>query len=358
MKFVEKGKVAVIFDGQFGSTGKGSIAGYLALQNENRVDIATTNSSANAGHWTKLPKGETICTHHLPTFGVLQDHTLIYLNAGSVINPDKLLREMEQCKVIYTRVKVHPRAAIIEDNHIVEEMDMHSAATSIASTQQGVGAALSDKILRKGNIAANSILADMNMIEDINLNVRLGLGHAVMLEIPQGYSLSLNSRFYPHVTSRNCTVMAGLADAGIHPIRLGRVLMSIRTFPIRVGNIVKDNNPKSIIGWSGDAYPDQHELNWEEDFPSIEPERTTVTNRQRRIFTFSKEQFIDAVIDNRPDIIFLNFINYMKSIGETNFLVDTIVNEYTSIMRGFPHMLYGHGPLTSDITENWKNEQV
>ncbi|MCK4975816.1 MAG: adenylosuccinate synthetase, partial [Anaerolineales bacterium] len=355
MKFVEKGKVSVIFDGQFGSTGKGSVAGYLAMQNENRVDIATTNSSANAGHWTKFKDGRTICTHHLPTFGVIQD-CMIYLNAGSVINPDKLLREMEDCKVSYKRVKIHPRAAIIYQHHIDKEMVAHSTATAIASTRQGVGAALSEKIQRMNNIAANSVLADMGMVEDINLNVRLGLGHRVTLEIPQGYSLSLNSQFYPHVTSRNCTVMAGLADANIHPLRLGRVLMSIRTYPIRVGNIYDgERGEKSIVGYSGEVYSDQRELQWS-DFPDIEPEKTTVTNRQRRIFTFSKEQFINAVVDNRPNIIFLNFVNYIKSSGETNFLVDTVINEYTAIMNGFPEMLYGHGPLTSDITENWRKD--
>ena len=53
-EYIKNGKASVLVDGQFGSTGKGLLAAYLALQPQNEVDIATTNASANAGHWTKF----------------------------------------------------------------------------------------------------------------------------------------------------------------------------------------------------------------------------------------------------------------------------------------------------------------
>ena len=74
-------------------------------------------------------------------------------------------------------------------------------------------------------------------------------------------------------------------------------ITTCRTLPIRVG------------GTSGDCYADQEELTWEElDLP---PERTTVTNRVRRIFTYSKMQIEEACWWCRPDLVFLNFANYV-----------------------------------------------
>lgn len=42
------GKLNIIMDGQFGSTGKGSLAAYLGLNHP--ADIYLSNLSPNAGH--------------------------------------------------------------------------------------------------------------------------------------------------------------------------------------------------------------------------------------------------------------------------------------------------------------------
>jgi adenylosuccinate synthase len=142
MKYIQNGKCAVLVDGQFGSTGKGLLAAYLAGLPENRVNIATTNASANAGHWTKYkdPAKRDFCCYHLPTFGVVQPNSEIYLNAGSVINPQLLFKEMIECGVDRTRVTIHPNAAIITQGDIDEETHPQSNATRISSTRKGVGA--------------------------------------------------------------------------------------------------------------------------------------------------------------------------------------------------------------------------
>lgn len=43
-----KGRVNILLDGQFGSTGKGLFAEYISKHN--RIDIAITNAGPNAGH--------------------------------------------------------------------------------------------------------------------------------------------------------------------------------------------------------------------------------------------------------------------------------------------------------------------
>jgi adenylosuccinate synthase len=61
-------------------------------------------------------------------------------------------------------------------------------------------------------------------------------GKKVLLEGTQGTGLSLFHGRYPHVTSRDTTTAACLAEAGIGPHRVRRVVMVTRTYPIRVGN--------------------------------------------------------------------------------------------------------------------------
>jgi adenylosuccinate synthase len=101
--------------------------------------------------------------------------------------------------------------------------------------------------------------------------------------------------------------MKCLSDAQVHPNYLGNVMLTIRTYPIRVGNIYKDDE---LIGYSGPFYPDSKELTWGE---IKEPaEKTTVTNRVRRVASFSKLQYERALHYIKPTHVFLNFSNYLK----------------------------------------------
>lgn len=343
MSFIQDGKVSFIVDGQYGSTGKGNIAAYLASQPENRVSLAITNASANAGHWAKFKDGRQYLTHHLPMFGVIQK-CQIYLCAGSIINPGVLLKEMKINGVDRDRVHIHPRAAIITPGHIGMERDTGSTATQIASTQQGVGTALAAKIMKKGNIAAKcEELKDMVRVLGVHRHLKGG-GRAVM-EIPQGFSLSIDQRFYPWCTSRNCTVAQGISDLGVHPSYLGNTVMSLRTYPIRVGHILDDNGKE--IGNSGPVYPDQTEFSWDQlDLPE---EKTTVTGRVRRIFNFSRYQLIDAVRCNRPGFVFLNFMNYLSN-DQRKMNLSQLVSSTCKLETGVvPTMIHGHGPNIEDI---------
>ena len=181
--FFQPGKVSMIIDGQFGSTGKGSIAGYIA-KHANEVNIVTTNASANAGHWTVMGD-EKICLRHLPTVGVLRPETMIYLNAGSIINAEVLIKEIHNYKVDPNRIIIHPNAAIISGKHRVEESFMTNG-----STMQGVGAALAEKVIRKAAIAKD-IEYFKSHCSALDLNMMMREGAAVLCEVPQGHSLSL-----------------------------------------------------------------------------------------------------------------------------------------------------------------------
>ena len=61
--------------------------------------------------------------------------------------------------------------------------------------------------------------------------------HRILMEISQGFSLGMNSQFYPKVTSRECTFAQGMADARFPMPTYRRGYLVFRTFPIRVGNV-------------------------------------------------------------------------------------------------------------------------
>lgn len=349
-EFLKYGKASVLIDGQFGSTGKGLAAAYQCERANidwQRV-ICTTNAAPNAGHTTVLPNGCKFITFHLPTMAVMRPEPSIFLNAGAIIDLDMLRDELNDMGVDPDRVTVHPNAAIITEEDKEYEKNKASGATKIASTQKGVGRAQARKIMREGVTAKDvtSELLGMGVrVGRVELNEAMAMGMAVMVETAQGMGLSLNNGFHPHCTSREVSVSQSFSDAGIHPSYLHQTLMVARTFPIRVGNIVNENG--EVIGYSGGVYPDQKELTWG-SFPHIEPERTTVTKRVRRIFTFSPQQYRDATARLRPDIIHLGFCDYLadEKMLESLILHMRAAHSYYGTS---PEILCSFGPCTTDV---------
>lgn len=333
--FMKPGTANVLIDGQFGSTGKGMIAGHIALNDQ--VDVGVTNASANAGH-TCIIQGKKIVTYHLPTSSVIANCDA-YLNAGSIIDPNVLRAELRQTEFDPKRLFIHPRAAVIgHQDHMVEGTD-YSPATKIASTRHGVGSALARKINRTATLAKDDSFLQQFILEGMQdvLRMRLRRGESALIEVPQGVGLGINSGFnYPHCTSREISVSQALADAQLHPLELGNVMATFRTYPIRVGNIY--NGDGQEIGNSGPFYPDSVELSWGE--LGIEPEITTVTKRVRRVATFSVAQVTDAFKLLEPTHVFLNFVNYVKERGMFHRIND-------ALDRMGVVMLYGVGPDSS-----------
>lgn len=319
---VPSGKLNIIIDGQFGSTGKGLVSNYLGWWNN--IDMAITNASMNAGH-TFYIDGVKHITKHLPVSGILNKKSIIYLCAGAIINPAFLIKEIKTFNISKDRIVIHPRASIIEKQDIIFEQD--GAVKKIASTRSGVGSALSRKINRSAKLAQDNNLLS-SMVNEIDVNNYLDQGNTVIMEVPQGFDLSINSGLsYPHCTSREITVSSALSDAQVHPSYLGKVIVVIRTFPIRVGHIIEKDK---IVGDSGPFYPDSKELSWKEI--GVSPEMTTNTKRIRRVSTFSMTQYKKMLSILRPDYIFLNFANYLSN-EDLKKLVDKLP-EVTHVCYG------------------------
>lgn len=350
--FVAPGKASVLFDGQFGSTGKGLAGAWVGEHND--INWCTTNASANAGH-TSIIDGQPIVLFHIPSSFLTareNNYCRIFINKGAIVDLDVLIKEVEELGINHDQIFVDPNAAVITDEDRDDEKSKWSPQAKIASTQKGCGAALARKVSRQGPNLGQFIQASHRKVpfqlKPVSLNREMIEGRSVMVEVPQGFSLSLSaSGFYPHTTSRDCTLQQGLSDAGIHPRFFHKSLSVCRTYPIRVGNIV-DPEKGHQIGFSGRGYPDQHELSWE--YLGLKPEVTTVTKRIRRIFTFSNQQYKEMLQYSRPDIVFLNFCNYFGSRPKLEALIDGMMLVHRQLdIR--PMLYYGYGPATSDISE-------
>jgi adenylosuccinate synthase len=343
MGYFSSNGVHVLVDGQYGSTGKGLYASYLAhkaYEKGHQFDGVISNAGPNSGH-TFYHDGEKHVLKQLPTFAVkmalMGQPIPVYLSAGAVISPEILAAEARKYPAI--PIWVHTNAAVIDAKD--KDTEQKGSIAAVAGTRSGTGSAIARKVLREPDAVWASWRGDMpGNVSDYVFPP--GVSRApFFMEVSQGFSLGLHDAFYPKVTSRECTVAQGIADARISPFWVRKTFMVIRTYPIRVGN---------VDGYSsGDHYPDQEETSWEA--LGVDAERTTVTNRIRRVFTFSEMQFKDALRANTPDFVLVNFMNYLKDGHEQAAFKRRIERCLEEVgLRDTARIEYGFGPNDNDIT--------
>jgi adenylosuccinate synthase len=376
----------VIVDLQFGSTGKGLIAGYLA--EENPCDTVVAAWRPNAGH-TYIDRNGTKFVHTMLPNGVVSPNLeRILIGPEAAINAESLAREIVDAAALLrihptdllSMIHIHEHAAIVMDEHREREKKF----VKIGSTMKGSAEAVIDKMRRdpdgratagQNKVALGYGLAGRVVSPEVYAQ-QLDLGRVIQVEGAQGFSLGINQRFYPHSTSRECTALQVLSDCGIPRANNNiEVIGTLRTYPIRVANRYADDcthtangavcgqralyfvhhedvvapperhefQPRQI-GTSGPCYPDQTEITFEEIGQPVE--LTTVTKLPRRIFTFSEMQFRDALRANGPEYLFLNFMNYVPEQEWPRWWINlnNIANEYGSRIRW-----YSNGPTARHV---------
>ena len=302
--------VDVLIGGQYGSEGKGHIASYLARE----YDLLLRVGGPNAGH-TVYERPTPYKYHHLPSETRCSE-ARIALGPGAVISVPVLQKEISDCGVEPGRLFIDPQAVVIEQADI--DFESRTLKRLIGSTAQGVGAATARKIMRGADGKPVRLAKDLKelkpYIRDTRgiLDAAFSQGQRVFLEGAQGTELSLHHGSYPHVTSRDTTVSGCLAEAGIAPSRVRRIIMACRTYPIRV------QSPHGST--SG---PMSRELTWREisrrsRIPLKEllaAEKTSTTRRRRRVAEFDWTLLRKAASLNGPTDIALTFTDYLSILN-------------------------------------------
>ncbi len=295
--------VTVIVGGQFGSEGKGKVA--HALAHEKGASLAVRVGGPNSGHTVIDPRGNALILRQLPTAAILPKVVCV-LGAGSYIDPDILLREIEQTGLRSDCLRIDPNAAVITEREKQEEAST-TLRQAIGSTLSGTGAAVGRRIAR---VRALRLAKDERRLQPFIapvpqfLRQHLDAGERLILEGTQGFGLSvLHAPDYPYVTSRDTTAAAFVSEAGLSPLDVDEVVLVIRAFPIRVG---------------GNSGPLTREVDWktlalESGCREDLVEYTSVTKTIRRVARFDPEIVRQAILVNKPTTIVLNHLDYVDA---------------------------------------------
>lgn len=264
----------VIVGGQFGSESKGRVA--ADLHRARHISAGVRVGGPNAGHTVVGKDGTAYALRQLPVAAVADKDALLVIAAGSEIELAVLGEEIRLLEndgySVTDRLIIDPQATILDGSHKLREADL-----TFGTTGKGIGAARSDRLLRKAALAEDFPvyrLPDGNNVGELLcdtaplLNVLVSSGYDVLIEGTQGYGLGLHAGYYPHCTSGDCRAIDFLAQVGATPKQAGEaeVWVVVRTHPIRI---------------AGNSGPLVDETTWET--VGVPPEFTTVTKKMRRV---------------------------------------------------------------------------
>ena len=300
--------VSIVIGGQFGSEGKGKTALEIVRRSEEPV-VAIRVGGPNSGHTAYDCLGSKRVLRQLPAACVDRNVDVV-LPAGSFIDVDVLLEEIEALDYPRNRIRISGYARLVQREH--REWEKATGLTrDIGSTGSGVGGAVMATVARG---AANFHLPSQAASDEARLQCfidddtshclrrHIERGGRAVIEGTQGFGLSLiEGGYWPKATSRSTTAAGALAEAGLSPIDVDDITMVIRSFPIRV---------------AGESGPLADETTWEaiarltgrsQDLR----EYTTVTGKLRRVGHFDPELVRRALDVNRPTRLVMNHLDYI-----------------------------------------------
>tara|TARA_B110000014_G_C20121956_1_gene594985 strand:- start:2533 stop:3795 length:1263 start_codon:yes stop_codon:yes gene_type:complete len=269
--------VTTIIGAQWGDEGKGKITDYLA---DNSKVVARSQGGNNAGH-TIVIDGKKHKLHLLPS-GILRKDITSVIGNGVVVNPDVLLKELNNLGKERGKLFISDRAHIIMPYHKLLDGGEESSKgkSMIGTTGNGIGPCYSDKASRIGirmgdimdddmiierlekalprNLALldhygikNSLTIDSlfeickgwreslgDFITDASLLVNQHIGNKdnVLLEGAQGVHIDIEYGTYPFVTSSSPTTAGAALGSGIAPSKIDEVVGVTKAYLTRVGS--------------------------------------------------------------------------------------------------------------------------
>ncbi len=270
-------KVTTIIGAQWGDEGKGKVTDYLA---DGSKVVARSQGGNNAGH-TIVVDGKKHKLHLLPS-GILRNDVVSVIGNGVVVNPDVLLKELDNLESDRGQLLISDRAHVIMPYHKLLDGGEESSKgkSMIGTTGNGIGPCYSDKASRIG-IRMGDLLDDDTIIErlekalprnqalldhygapnDFTIDNLLALcrkwrdklgeyitdtslliskhiasGDNILLEGAQGVHIDIEYGTYPFVTSSSPTTAGAALGSGIAPSKITDVVGVTKAYLTRVGS--------------------------------------------------------------------------------------------------------------------------
>ena len=270
-------KVTTIIGAQWGDEGKGKVTDYLA---EDSKVVARSQGGNNAGH-TIVVDGKKHKLHLLPS-GILRKDVVSVIGNGVVVNPDVLLKELDNLDGERGQLLISDRAHVIMPYHKLLDGGEESSKgkSMIGTTGNGIGPCYSDKAsrigIRMGDIVDDEIIIERlekalprnqallehygikndltidslldlcrkwrnelgEYITDASLlvNKHIDNGDNVLLEGAQGVHIDIEYGTYPFVTSSSPTTAGAALGSGIAPSKITEVVGVTKAYLTRVGS--------------------------------------------------------------------------------------------------------------------------
>ena len=269
--------VTTIIGAQWGDEGKGKVTDYLA---DNSKVVARSQGGNNAGH-TIVINGKKHKLHLLPS-GILRKDVVNVIGNGVVVNPDVLLKELDNLDGERGQLFISDRAHVIMPYHKLLDGGEESSKgkSMIGTTGNGIGPCYSDKASRIG-IRMGDLLDDEMIMERLGkalprnqvllshygidndltadrlfdlckswrnklgdyitdasllVNKYIDRGDNVLLEGAQGVHIDIEYGTYPFVTSSSPTTAGAALGSGIAPSKISNVVGVTKAYLTRVGS--------------------------------------------------------------------------------------------------------------------------
>ena len=256
----------------WGDEGKGKIVDVLA---KDVAAVVRYQGGANAGHTVYIGDVKHVL-HHLP-MGVLHGGILAILGNGMVIEPKKLLEEVESLpEEAIQQIRISDSAHVVLPHHgAIEKVTEEKATSPIGTTLRGIGPAYQDKFARTGVRMGDLIrpgfveeqlpvlreerrqslggteegvataveictrLRDrlQGQIVDTRqlLNAMHNDGQTLLFEGAQGCMLDIDFGTYPFVTSSSPSFLGVGTGSGFSPRKVDHVVGVTKAYCTRVG---------------------------------------------------------------------------------------------------------------------------
>ncbi|MFA6489463.1 MAG: adenylosuccinate synthase [Candidatus Micrarchaeia archaeon] len=271
--------VAVVVGAQWGDEGKGKIVDFYAEQSDLVIRFC---GGANAGH-TIVSGGKKFKFHHIPS-GILYSDKINIIGNGTVIDPKKLLEEIEGVKAAGYKpnLAISPRAHVVLPYHFILDgaEETKKGGLAAGTTKRGIGPCYSDKAARFG-IRIGELLDSeyfrqkLHMMHGLKAKLitdvygmkldkteqqifdeysdyakklspyvkdtteivagALAKKKKILLEGAQATMLDIDHGMYPFNTSSNTTAGGACTGSGIGPTAVSEVVGVVKCYTSRVG---------------------------------------------------------------------------------------------------------------------------
>jgi adenylosuccinate synthase len=371
----------VIVGAQWGDEGKGKI---VDIYTEDCEMVVRYGGGPNAGH-TLVVGNDKIIVRLVPS-GILRPHTTCVLAQGMVIDPDRLVTELDELdKRGLSRVSpliVSDHAHAILPYHVIVDGLREGGAGALGTTKRGVGPTYEDKAARRG--VTLGMLRDLKRCEKLVTtaidawtptikalggtppavaDVMAGLakvaprlvpllgdtsrivGEAmrankrVLFEGAQGTLLDVDHGTYPYVTSSSSTAGGACTGAGVGPSKIRAVVGLTKAYCTRVG---------------GGPFPTELHDETGERLRKAGDEFGSVTGRPRRTGWLDLPALRYAVRVNGLDGLALTKLDVLTGQGDLKVCVAYETNG--QITREFPIDDLDHAKPVYETVQGWTEQ--